>query len=113
MKRGRLKGKLNELWALIGAINAAKERGGGKNGIAGGGEWAVVDEEGLAQLAQILSEQQMGLAHLTTILQKDMKDLRVIMGNRAAGSGVGGEDPLKDGDALWSSTSTLRVSALR
>ena len=52
MKRGRLKGKLNELWALIGALNAARERGGGKN--AGpSGEWAVVDEEGLAQITQV------------------------------------------------------------
>jgi len=85
----------------------------GKNGIVGGGEWAVVDEDGLAQIAQIISEQQMGLAHLTTILQRDLKDLRVIIGDRATGGGLGGEDPLKDGDALWSSTSTLRVSALR
>lgn len=115
VKRGRIKGKLNELWALIGAVNAARERGGGKN--AGKtGEWAVVDEDGLAQIAQILSEQQAGLAHLTKILQRDLKDLAVIMGNGAGGGGMGGEDSssyAKDGDMLRGSTSTLRVSALR
>lgn len=52
MKRGRMKGKLNELWALIGAVNAARERGGVKSGGANG-EWAVVDEDGLAQIAQV------------------------------------------------------------
>jgi nuclear pore complex protein Nup54 len=39
----------------------------------------VVDE-GLAQIAQILAEQQPGLQHLTKILQKDLKDLNVIFG---------------------------------
>lgn len=43
-----MKGKLNELWALLGAVNAAKERA--RNGT---GEWAVVDEDGLAQLTQV------------------------------------------------------------
>lgn len=61
---------------------------------------------------QILSEQQAGLAHLTKILQRDLKDLAVIMGNK---TGTGGEESsshAKD-DALWGSMSTLRVSALR
>ena len=52
VKKGRLKGKLNELWALIGAVNAARERGGSKNA-GSSGEWAVVDEEGLTQIAQV------------------------------------------------------------
>jgi nuclear pore complex protein Nup54 len=67
-------------------------------------------------IVQILSEQQAGLAHLTKILQRDMKDLEVIMGNGTGGGGVGGDDSsllAKDGDTSWSSTSTLRVSALR
>jgi len=58
VRRGRVKGKLNELWALIGAVNAARERSGtGGPGKSGGatGEWAVVDEEGLAQIAQVSS----------------------------------------------------------
>ena len=57
---GRLRGKLNELWALVGAVGAARERrgagggGGGGVGVGGGGvEWTVVDEEGLAQIAQV------------------------------------------------------------
>lgn len=48
LRRGRMKGKLNELWALLGAVNAAKERAR-----TGSGEWAVVDEDGLAQLTQV------------------------------------------------------------
>ncbi|RPD60662.1 hypothetical protein L227DRAFT_501697 [Lentinus tigrinus ALCF2SS1-6] len=96
---GRIRGKLNELWALVGAVSAARERGR-----AGGGvEWAVVDEEGLAQIAQILAEEQAGLAHLTKLLQKDMKDLAVIQG-----SSPQEEDP----DSLMSSTTTLRASTL-
>jgi hypothetical protein len=38
------------------------------------------------------------------------------MGNGTGGGGVGGDDSsllAKDGDTSWSSTSTLRVSALR
>lgn len=48
---GRLKGKLSELWAIIGAIEAAKERErkSGENGV----EWAVVDPEGLQRLTQV------------------------------------------------------------
>lgn len=54
--RGTGQGKLNELWALVGAANAVKERGkGGRDGggADGRGEWAVVDEEGLTQLTQV------------------------------------------------------------
>lgn len=46
---GRMRGKLNELWALVGAVTAARER----DRKAGGVEWAVVDEEGLQQIAQV------------------------------------------------------------
>ena len=42
-RKGRVKGRLNELWALLGAVNASIERGRG----GGVGEWAVVDDEGL------------------------------------------------------------------
>ncbi|KAI6128226.1 WD40-repeat-containing domain protein [Pisolithus croceorrhizus] len=47
-----MRGKLNELWALVGAVNAARERGK-KVGVDGPTEWTVVDEEGLKQIAQI------------------------------------------------------------
>jgi len=76
---GRMRGKLNELWALVGAISAAREREQ-KGGADGSVEWAVVDEDGLAQIAQILAEQQAGLAHLTKILQKDLNDIAVVRG---------------------------------
>lgn len=46
---GRMRGKLNELWALVGAVSAARER----DHRAGSVEWAVVDEQGLSQLAQV------------------------------------------------------------
>ena len=47
VRRGRLRGKLNELWAVVGAlVNGAK-------GVQEGTEWTVVDDEGLAQIAQV------------------------------------------------------------
>ncbi len=48
---GRIRGKLNELWALVGAVTAARERD--RRSSAGGVEWTVVDEDGLAQIAQV------------------------------------------------------------
>ncbi|KAH9834748.1 nucleoporin complex subunit 54-domain-containing protein [Rhodofomes roseus] len=96
---GRIRGKLNELWALVGAVTAARER----DRKTGGVEWAVVDEEGLQQIAQILEQEQAGLAHLTKILQKDLRDLAVIQG-----TAVKEEEP----DLLMSSTSTLRGSTV-
>ncbi|EDQ98320.1 uncharacterized protein LACBIDRAFT_336068, partial [Laccaria bicolor S238N-H82] len=108
IRKGRVKGRLNELWALLGAVSASIERGRG-----GTGEWAVVDDEGLGQIAQILSEQQAGLAHLTKILQKCQRDLAVIMGTAAPGAGGGmngdeGFEGEKLWSNLWSSTNTLR-----
>ncbi|GBE83336.1 Nucleoporin nup44 [Sparassis crispa] len=94
---GRMRGKLNELWALIGAVNAARERDR-KGGVV---EWTVVDDEGLSQIAQILADEQAGLAHLTKILQRDIKDLAVIQG-----TSVKEEEP----NALLTSASTLRGS---
>ena len=51
LKRSRVKGKLNEMWALLGAVGAFMERG--RDGQGGQGEWAVVDDEGLAQITQV------------------------------------------------------------
>ncbi|KAI0922755.1 hypothetical protein AcV5_009647 [Taiwanofungus camphoratus] len=96
---GRMRGKLNELWALVGAVNAARER----DRKAGAVEWAVVDDEGLGQIVQILAEEQTGLAHVTKILQQDMKDLAVIHGTSV---------PEQDPDALLNSTSALRGSTV-
>jgi len=103
LRRGRIKGRLNELWALIGAIGAGSERPGSD------GDWAVVDEEGLSQIVQILTEQQAGLQHLTKILQKDLKDVAVVMGTKGSDE----MDAEAAGVNLWTSTSTLRASALR
>ena len=47
VRRGRLRGKLNELWAVVGAL------GNGAKGIQEGTEWTVVDDEGLAQITQV------------------------------------------------------------
>ncbi|KZP17043.1 hypothetical protein FIBSPDRAFT_1047146 [Athelia psychrophila] len=103
VRRGRLRGKLNELWAVVGALgNSAR---GSREGGGGGTEWAVVDEEGLGQIAAILTEQQAGLQHLTRILQQEMKDVAVILGNGGeAGDGA---------DSGFNPSSTLRASALR
>ncbi|CAE6359805.1 unnamed protein product [Rhizoctonia solani] len=69
----RLAGRMNELWAMAGSVQArGKETAGGRV------EWAVVDEEGLASIAQILKDQQNGLAHVTKILQDDLRALKII-----------------------------------
>lgn len=49
---GRMRGHLNQLWATIGALNAQLERDG-RRGADGSVQWAVVDEEGLSQVAQV------------------------------------------------------------
>ncbi|KAG8837583.1 hypothetical protein FRC18_008807 [Serendipita sp. 400] len=78
LRRGNTsKGRMNEMWGVIGQLTALKAREG--MGTNEGKEWAVVDEEGLSRLARILTEQQHGLAHLTKILQDGMRDLAVIL----------------------------------
>jgi nuclear pore complex protein Nup54 len=107
---GRIVGKLNELWALVGAVNAMR---GSSKGSTDGVEWAVVDEDGLNQIvqvrpsaapapchrpdrvkhcllikfAQILGDQQAGMTHLTRILQKDLREIGVIYGEEATEEG--------------------------
>jgi nuclear pore complex protein Nup54 len=99
-------------------VDSAK--GGRETGV-NGTEWTVVDEEGLAQIAQvfespmflvtatkyfysqILTEQQTGLQHLTKILQRDLKDLAIIQGKEVEEDSTG---------TFFSSTSTLRASTL-
>lgn len=105
--KGKMKAKLDELWAVFGALKAREE---GIRERRNSGDWKVVDEEGLARIAQILSEQQNGLAYLTTILQKNLKDLGIIMGT---GPTITAGDVSMEGENLWTSTSTLRASALR
>lgn len=45
---GRLVARLNEMWALVGALNALKS-GNDEQGVS----WAVVDEDGLSQIVQV------------------------------------------------------------
>lgn len=49
---GRMKGKLSELWTSVGALSAMKERAR-QSGTEGPTEWAVVDDDGLNELAQV------------------------------------------------------------
>jgi nuclear pore complex protein Nup54 len=51
LSKGRLKSKLGELWAVIGALKAREQSLNAT--IGGNGEWKVVDEDGLARIAQV------------------------------------------------------------
>ncbi|KAJ7782970.1 nucleoporin complex subunit 54-domain-containing protein [Mycena metata] len=86
---GRMRAKLGELWALVGALGAAREAAGGGNAHAPGGE------DGLARIAQILSEQQAGLVHLTKILKGDLADINLVL--------KGGRAEEGDAEELWGS----------
>ncbi|SCV70810.1 BQ2448_3572 [Microbotryum intermedium] len=68
----RAQGRANELWSGVGAVKARKQA------LAGEREWAVVDEEGLRQVLEILASQQAGLDHLTKTLQNAAGDVEVI-----------------------------------
>lgn len=132
---GRLVARLNEMWALIGALNAIKS-GNEEQGVS----WAVVDEDGLNQIvqvrfcsfskfrssivlcsslilaldsAQILAEEQAGLAHLTKILQKDIKDVAVIYGEDDARLDESASLPQEGTELMSSFSQTLRASSLR
>ncbi|KAL5535281.1 PXA2 [Sanghuangporus sanghuang] len=78
---GRLKGKLSELWAILGAIEAEKERE--RKNSESNVEWAVVDSEGMQRLTQILADQQNGIAHLIKIVKGHQRDLDIILGKPA------------------------------
>ncbi len=52
----RLNAKLRELWAQIGAMEAAKERNrlrGDAIGNEGESKWVIADQEGLQRLAEV------------------------------------------------------------
>ncbi|KAJ7058450.1 nucleoporin complex subunit 54-domain-containing protein [Mycena amicta] len=97
---GRIRSKIAELWALVGALTAARDASSSSSSNSGQGEWKVVDEDGLARIAQILSEQQAGLVHLTKILQKDLKDLSVVLGKSRTEDG---EEGFGQGADMWRS----------
>ncbi|KAH8829132.1 nucleoporin complex subunit 54-domain-containing protein [Flagelloscypha sp. PMI_526] len=94
VRRGRLKGKMNELWAIIGAIRASKERERGHTPNGGkDGEWVVVDEDGLAQLSNALAQQQTALQYLMKTVKQQQRDTRIIMGE--------GPSDVSDTDVLY------------
>ena len=88
VKRSRLKAKLNELWALLGAILASRE---GAKAVSGSGEWAVVDEDGVAQIAQV-RDSNPTYACLNTRLKTSHTD----PGRAANGSRTPDKDSTKD-----------------
>lgn len=73
---GRVRGKMNELWALVGAVAAQRERE--RRARPDGPGWTVTDEDGLQRITQILKEQQHGLAHITNILREDLRDVAIM-----------------------------------
>lgn len=62
--------------------------------------------------AQILAEEQAGLAHLTKILQKDMKDVAVIYGEGDAQPDESASSPQGRTELMSSFSQTLRASSL-
>ncbi|KDQ06439.1 hypothetical protein BOTBODRAFT_168059 [Botryobasidium botryosum FD-172 SS1] len=72
---GRVGGKMGELWGAVGKLRAARDNMGSA---VAEGRWAVVDEEGLREISNVLHEQQQGLTYLTNILRDAQRDLDVI-----------------------------------
>jgi len=105
---GKMRGRLNELWARVGALQAMREKEG--SGGSGGKEWTVVDDEGLMKIANVLMEEQTGLAYLTKILQEDMKDITVL--EEGTGSTASSSPPSKATGAGYKSASGLSSSFL-
>lgn len=53
MRRGSVgRGKMNELWGVVGQLAALRQQGGGNNGMEGL-EWRVVDQEGLERITWV------------------------------------------------------------
>jgi len=78
-----LAAKLAELWPKVANLSARRAEkhagaGHGGSGAAQPASWAVVDEEGVEQIAQILASQQAGLAHLTQVLNQDKAVISVL-----------------------------------
>lgn len=61
---------------------------------------------------QILAEEQAGLAHLTKILQKDMKDVAVIYGEGDGQPDESASSPQGRTELMSSFSQTLRASSL-
>ncbi|KAK4047920.1 hypothetical protein OIV83_005104 [Microbotryomycetes sp. JL201] len=77
----RIKTRTNEMWSGVGSLKAAKAGSMSKSSTHAGTdgvEWAVVDEQGLKQVLDILSQQQAGLDHLTKTLDSARFDVDVM-----------------------------------
>ncbi|PWZ01556.1 hypothetical protein BCV70DRAFT_76500 [Testicularia cyperi] len=73
----RLRAKVNELWAQLGVVRAKREMLA-REGRSATTEWAVVDQNGLENVAKILGQQQQGLNHLSSTLEADAKTMDTI-----------------------------------
>lgn len=95
----RVKARMGELWAGVGAVKARRGIAAGGAGDEDGAGWAVADEEGLRKILevrtwdrpsrltrgtdagcapQIVGSQQSGLDHLTRTLQSMARDVDVM-----------------------------------
>ncbi|CEH13966.1 Nuclear pore complex, p54 component (sc Nup57) [Ceraceosorus bombacis] len=80
IRNGKLKSRVNELWAALGAVKArAGARSGSASGSSGTAEWAVVDPEALDEVARILGSQQKGLNHLVATVENDTQVMNTIL----------------------------------
>ncbi|CED84686.1 Nuclear pore complex, p54 component (sc Nup57) [Phaffia rhodozyma] len=78
---GNVKGRLMELWGLLGQVKTERERdrqGRGSDGGHGLEGWAVVDDEAMERLAKIIADQQTALQHLTKILREDLAAIEIM-----------------------------------
>jgi nuclear pore complex protein Nup54 len=77
----RLRGRINELWAVLGTLKAKREATTAAAAGTGNAplEWAVVDDSAIEDVVKILAAQQQGLDHLSTTLQTDARNLDTII----------------------------------
>lgn len=75
----RLRGRINELWALLGTLKSKREAARSANDGNAPLEWAVVDESAIEDVVKILASQQQGLDHISSTVQNDTKVLDTII----------------------------------
>ena len=75
----RLRGRINELWALLGTLKSKREAAKSANDGNAPLEWAIVDESAIEDVVKILASQQQGLDHISSTVQNDTKVLDTII----------------------------------
>ncbi|KAG0320423.1 hypothetical protein BGZ99_004510 [Dissophora globulifera] len=65
------RGKITELWAQIQILQDSKR-------LHPTGTYGATDEAQLEAIGKVLQDQQAGLQHITSVLQKDMQDIEVL-----------------------------------